>query len=191
MKREFLKELGIEDKEIINKILDENSADIGRAKGELETWKTKAETLENDIRTKDSTITNLQEQVDGIDALKQKITALETDKTNLTTQLNTEISKLQKAHAIESSVRDAKARNVKAVMALLDTDKITLKDGVLSGVTEQLEALTKGEDTSFLFGETQAPAPAGTQINNPPTGDNGGKSTTNSFADAVAKALGK
>ena len=32
MKRDFLKNLGIEDKEIIDKILDENSADIGRAK---------------------------------------------------------------------------------------------------------------------------------------------------------------
>ena len=32
MKREFLKNLGITDEEVINKILDENSNDIGKVK---------------------------------------------------------------------------------------------------------------------------------------------------------------
>ena len=42
MKRKFLEDLGLE-KEVIDKILDENSADIGRAKGELETVKNQLE----------------------------------------------------------------------------------------------------------------------------------------------------
>ena len=37
MKRKFLEDLGLEDKDTIDKILDENSSDIGKAKGELET----------------------------------------------------------------------------------------------------------------------------------------------------------
>ena len=41
MKRDFLKNLGIEDKDIIDKIMDENSSDIGKAKGELQTYKDK------------------------------------------------------------------------------------------------------------------------------------------------------
>ena len=59
MKREFLKNLGIEDKELIDKILDENSSDIGRAKGELDTYKTKVEELDKQIKAKDDKIATL------------------------------------------------------------------------------------------------------------------------------------
>ena len=192
MKRDFLKDLGIEDKEIINQILNENSADIGRAKGELETYKSRVTDLENDVRAKDAEIATLKTQVGDVTALNNKITQLETDKTNLTNELNTKVSQIQKAHAIESGVRDAKAKNIKAVMALLDMDKITYENGELSGITEQLDALKSGEDTSFLFGEAQAAPPSGTHVNNPPSGGNGGNPpTSKSLAEAVAKALAK
>ena len=189
MRRDFLKNLGIEDNDIISKILDENSADIGRAKGELDTYKTKVTDLENDIKTKDATIATLQSKADMVDGLNQKVTQLETDKTNLTNELNTKVSEIQKTHAIENGVRDAKAKSVKAVVAHLDMGKITFEDGELKGLTEQLDALKGGEDTSFLFGDAQG-APAGTHINNPPNGGNGGNPpTSKSLAEAVGKAL--
>lgn len=192
MKRDFLKNLGIEDTEIISKILDENSADIGRAKGELDTYKTKVTNLENDIKSKETEISTLKTQVADAATLNQKISQLEADKTSLTNELNTKVSQIQKSHAIESGVRDAKARNVKAVIAQLDMDKITFENGELSGLTEQLDALKSGDDTSFLFGESQSGAPAGTHINNPPNGGNGGTPpTSKTFAEAVAKALNK
>lgn len=191
MKRDWLKSLGIEDKEIIDKILDENSADIGRAKGDLETYKQKVTDLENDIKTKNATISTLQSKADQVDGLNQKISQLETDKTNLTNDLNTKVSQIQKAHAIEGSIRDAKGKNVKAIMALLDMEKITYENGELGGITEQLEALASAEDSSMLFGDSQK-APSGTHPNNPPSGGNGGTPpTSKTFADAVAKALGK
>ena len=190
MKRDFLKNLGIEDKDIIDKILDENSADIGNAKGELNTYKNKVLELENDIKNKDNEIADLTKKVGNTDALNEKITQLETDKTNLTNELNTKVSTLQKAHAIESGVRDAKAKNVKAVMALLDMDKITYENGELSGISEQLEALKNGDDSSFLFGADSGNPPSGTHLNNPPTGGNGGNPpTAKTFGEAIAKAL--
>ena len=163
MKRDFLKALGIEDKAIIDQILDENSADIGRAKGELDSYKTKVSELEGQIKTKDGEISTLQSKVDTIDGLNQQIAQLQTDKTNLTNDLNTKVSQIQKTHAIENGVRDAKAKSVKAVIAHLDMDKITFENDQLSGLTEQLDALKTGEDTSFLFGE-HTPAPAGTHV---------------------------
>lgn len=191
MKRDFLKNLGIEDNDIISKILDENSADIGRAKGELETYKTKVTDLEKDNKTKDDIIADLQKKVDTIDGLNQKISQLETDKTNLTNDLNTKVSTIQKDHAIEGAIRDAKGKNVKAIKALLDNEKITFENGELSGLSDQLDALKSAEDSSMLFGDVQTP-PAGTHPNNPPSGGNGGNpQTSTSFADAIAKALGK
>lgn len=186
MKREFLKNLGIEDKDIIDKIMDENSADIGRAKGELQTYKDKVTDLEGQIASKDGEIATLTQKVGDIDALNNEIAQLKTDKTNLTNELNTKVSTLQKSHAIESGVRDAKAKNVKAVMALLDMDQITYENGELSGLSEQLETLTKGEDSSFLFGTVNAPA--GTNPSNPPSGG-GNAPTSNSLSEAISKAI--
>ena len=192
MKRDFLKNLGIEDKDTIDKILDENSTDIGRAKGELETYRTKIADLENDIKTKDTTIANLQKEADKVEGLNQKISQLETDNTNLTNELNTKVSTIQKTHAIENGIRDAKGKNVKAIMALLDMDKITFENNELGGLSDQLETLKGAEDSSMLFGETKPNPPAGTHLNNPPSGGNGGNApTSKTFAEAIGKALGK
>lgn len=191
MKREFLKNLGIEDKEIIDKILDENSTDIGRAKGEVETLQTRVTTLENDIKTKDTTIADLNKKVGDVDALNQRISQLETDKTNLTNELNTKVSQIQKEHAIEGKIRDAKGKNIKAIKALLDMDKITYENDELGGLDDQLTALASAEDSSMLFGDAQA-SPAGTHPNNPPSGGNGGNPpTAKTFSDAIAKSLAK
>ena len=185
MKRDFLKSLGIEDKEIIDKIMDENSADIGRAKGELETYKTKVTNLENDIKAKDTEIETLKKSSGDVQALNDKITQLEADKTKLSDELNTKVTSLQKSHAIENGVRDAKA-----VMALLDMDKITFTDGKLDGLSTQIESLTKGEDTSFLFGDTIS-NPSGTNPGNPPGNPGGNPPTTTTLKDAIAKSLAK
>jgi chromosome segregation ATPase len=187
MKRDFLKNLGIEDKDIIDKILDENSSDIGRAKGELETYKNKVTELENELADKAKEITTLQGKAGNVDELNQKITQLETDKNNLTTELTTKVAQIQKIHAVENFAREQKAKNVKAVMAMLDMEKITYENDQLSGHTEQFDALKNGEDTSFLFGEVN-PTPSGTHVNNPPTG-NGNPPTAKSFAEAIANAL--
>lgn len=187
MRRDFLKGLGIEDKELIDKILDENSTDIGKAKGELETYKTKVADLEGLIKTKDGEIETLKKSVGDTNALNETIKQLEADKVQLTTDLNTKVSQIQKTHAIESGVRDAKAKNVKAVMALLDMDKISFENGVATGLTEQLTALKADEGSSFLFGDSVV-APAGTHPKNPPNGG-GNPPTGKSFVEAIAQQI--
>lgn len=188
MKRDFLKNLGIEDKDVIDKILDENSSDIGRAKGELQTYKDKVTELEKDISTKDTRISELEKANEEVTTLKDQVTTLQADKTKLQGDLDTKLTTLQKNHAIENSVRDAKAKNVKAVMALLDMEKITYADGKLDGLSTQLESLTKDEGTSFLFGE--AGNPSGTQPGNP-SGGNNNPPTAKTFSEAIANALNK
>lgn len=189
MKRDFLRNLGIEDKDIIDKILDENSSDIGKVKGEIDTLKTKITDLETEVTNKNAEITTLQTKANRVDTLTEQVTQLTNDKTQLTNDLNTKVAQMQKDHAIEGGLRDRNAKNVKAVMALLEMDKITFENGELKGLTEQLDALEKGEDTGFLFGTKGANAPSGTTPNNPPTGSGTTPSTSINFREAVAKAL--
>lgn len=187
MKRDFLKNLGIEDKDIIDKILDENSADIGRAKGELQSYKDKVTELEGKITDKDKEITSLTAKVGDTDALNQQIAQLKTEKTNLENDLSTKVNKIQKDHAIEGRIRDRKGKNVKAIKALLDEEKITYEDGNLSGIDDQLEALEKAEDSAMLFGAVSAPS--GTHFGRPNANGGNTPPTATSFADAIAKSL--
>lgn len=189
MKREFLKNLGIEDTDIISKILDENSADIGKAKGELQTYKDKVTELEGQITSKDGEIATLQKKVGDTDALNQQIAQLTTDKTNLTTELNTKVTQIKKDHAIEGRIRDRKGKNVKAIKALLDHEKITYENETLGGIDDQLDALASAEDSSMLFGDTNN-TPSGTHVGRP--NSNGGNNpTAKTFAEAIAANLGK
>lgn len=58
--------------------------------------------------------------------------------------------------AIKAGVRAAKARNVAAVVALLDRDKLKFAGGEVIGLDKQLAELQKGEDTAFLFEQEPA-----------------------------------
>ena len=190
MKSEFLKNLGITEQSVIDQIMAENGRDITKVRDELETYKTQNNDLKGQIGAKDNEIKSLKEQADKIEGLNQQIAQLSSDNEKLTSDLNTKVSEIQKSHAIESRVRDAKAKNVKAVIALLDMGKISFADGELSGLTEQLETLQKSEDTSFLFNDDNNHLPpVGTSVNNPPANGGNNPPTTNGLAGAIAKAL--
>lgn len=188
MKSDFLKNLGITEQSVIDQIMAENGRDVEKVRTELNTTKQQVTDLQNQITAKDGEIATLTSQVGEVETLRNENAQLKTDKTNLTNELNTKVSEIQKTYAIENGVRDAKARNLKAVIAQLDMTKITYENNELAGLTEQLEALKNGEETSFLFGDTQV-APSGTHVATPPSG--GATPTAKTFAEAVQKALGK
>lgn len=190
MKTDFLKSLGISEQSVIDQIMAENGRDINKVRDELGTYKTQVTDLQNQLGAKDNELNTLREKANQVDGLTEQVNKLTADKTQLTNDLNTKVSALQKSYAIESGLRDAKAKNVKAVMALLDMDKISYADGALTGLNEQLETLQKGEDTSFLFTNgNNHQAPSGTNVNNPPANGGNTPPTTNSLAGAIAKAL--
>ena len=189
MKTEFLKNLGITEQSVIDQIMAENGRDVSAVRTELNTYKQQVTDLQGQITAKDNEIATLNTKVGEVETLRNENAQLKTDKTNLTNELDTKVNEIKKTHAIESGVRDAKARNVKAVIAQLDISKITYENDALTGLTEQLEALKTGEETSFLFGEVHS-APAGTHVHTPPA-NGGNPQTHNSFTSAIANALGK
>jgi len=58
-------------------------------------------------------------------------------------------SEIRLSHAVDNALTQAKAKNLIAVRALLDMEGITLADGKLSGLDEQLETLM--QENSYLF----------------------------------------
>ncbi|MCC8014917.1 MAG: phage scaffolding protein [Eubacterium sp.] len=63
-----------------------------------------------------------------------------------------EIKRLNIQNAVDGALMAAGAKNVRAVRALIDFEELKpLKNGEIEGLTEQIEALSVSDDTSFLF----------------------------------------
>ena len=158
MKRKFLEDMGLS-KEQVDAILDENSQDIGKAKAdldsaqtELQNAKTEIEGLTAQIAERDNQLSELKGSAGDIDALKQQISDLQTANKTKEDEHKAEINQLKINSAVDAALVNAKAKNVKAVKALLNLDGAELaEDGTVKGLEEQILNLSKADDSKFLF----------------------------------------
>lgn len=160
MKRKFLEDMGLE-KEQVDKILDENSQDIGKAKGDsekiqkdLDATNAEVESLKGQISDRDKQLETLKNSTGDVEAMKQQIATLQADNKAKDDAHAAEIKQLKIDAAIDSALTGAKAKNNTAVKALLkDLDKAELADdGTIKGLAEQIEALQKSD--AYLFDTT-------------------------------------
>ena len=160
MKRKFLEDMGLE-KEQVDKILDENSQDIGKAKGDsekiqkdLDAANAEVESLKGQISDRDKQLETLKNSTGDVEGMKQEIAKLQADNKAKEDAHAAEIKQLKIDAAIDSALTGAKAKNNTAVKALLkDLDKAELADdGTIKGLAEQIEALQKSD--AYLFDTT-------------------------------------
>lgn len=149
MKREFLKELGLEDT-VIDKIMSENGSDIEKAKKGNKELEDKVAILESQIKEKDSKIDELAKSSDDAESLKKKIQDLQ----EANKKQASDLAQAKIDSAVELALVNAKAKNVKAAKSLLNLDNAELVDGKIKGLDEQIKALQDSD--SYLFaGETK------------------------------------
>ncbi len=118
--------------------------------------KAKLDAKINELETANQTIKQLQETVkkfDGVDVEK-----LKKDVADWEQKYNSDIGKLKLDYALETALMANKARNTKAVKALLNLDNIKLDGDKLLGLDDQLEMLRKEAD--YLF-DIEKPADDG------------------------------
>ena len=96
-------------------------------------------------------------EADQSEALRQRIRELEEAQKKLTDDHAAEIHRMRVDSAVDAALVAAKARNAKAVKALLSgLDRAELDtDGSVKGLAEQIAALQAAEDSKFLFDSAQ------------------------------------
>jgi len=162
MKREFLKELGLEDS-VIDKIMAENGKDIENAKGDVSKLEAEIKTKEKELETLQGQLKKANEQIEefkdmDIDAIKKAADDYKEKYETAKIEVGEELEKIKFEYAIDKALGQAKARNTKAVKALLDLDNLKLTDDKILGLDEQLENIKKEND--FLFeGEKKEKTP--------------------------------
>lgn len=111
-------------------------------------------TLKGQITERDTQLTTLQAAATGNEALQKQITDLQTANTAATSEMQKKLDQQALDFAIERELNKAKAKNPKAVKALLDASKIKLDGESLLGLTDQLEALKTSD--AYMFDVNQA-----------------------------------
>lgn len=143
MKREFLEGLGLE-KETIDQIMTENGNDINREKAKADEYKSQLDTAKETLKG-----------FEGVDVaqLQGEITKLNTDLANKDAEYKQKIADMEFSSVLDSAISGSKAKNVKAVKALLDLDKLKASKNQTEDIKTALEELRKSD--SYLFGSDE------------------------------------
>ena len=124
--------------------------------------------LEADIAERDKQLEDLKKAAGTSEELKKQIEQLQAENQKAAEEWQAKMAQMQLDFAIEKALAAAKAKNAKAVKALLDMEKVKLDGDKLLGLDDQLKALQQSD--SYLFGES-GKVGSGT---NPPGAGTGG-----------------
>ena len=153
MKRDFLKDLGLEP-EVIDKIMAQYGADIEKLKAENSAQAENIKTLNAEIEGKNNQIAGLTSQNKELDELKQKFSQIQEQKKMAEDKFNTDLRELKIKNALEKELTKAKAKNQQVIMPLLaDFIKNAELDenNNIKGLDQKIKELADHDETSFLF----------------------------------------
>lgn len=105
---------------------------------------------EKNLENANVTLEELKKNAGLSDEYKKQIEELKSSNSKAQEEYKAQLKQLRIDSAIDSALTSAKARNIKATKALLDSSKILVSDtGEVSGIKEQLDSIVK--DNPFLF----------------------------------------
>jgi len=197
MKRDFLTNLGIE-KETIDSIMAEHGkaltatkAKLTESETQLAEVQTKVTGLEESLTKRDADIETLKKSDETNEVLKTQLAEMQTKYDADKAEAEKKLIQAKTDSAIELALTNAKAKNIKTVLPLLDAEKLALDGNMLKGMDKQLETIKT--DNPFLFESVEAdPTPPATpQITvggNPQGTPPGEKSWRDRMKENVAKA---
>lgn len=169
MKKEELVKLGLDEEtaeKVANALAEELKGFVPKSR--FDEVNNAKKTAEDTVKERDQQIESLK-SAGNVDDLKQQITTLQNENKAKDEAHAAELLKVRIDSDVEAALTEAKAKNHKAVKALLDLEKAELgDDGKVKGLREQIAALTKAEDSKFMFNAVTAPKMKGAK-----TGEDG------------------
>jgi hypothetical protein len=148
MKKEDLIAMGLTDEQA-QKVMDSLDGNFV-TKSRFNEVNEENKTLKKSVSDRDKQLEDLKKSSGDNAALQQQISDLQKANADQQKAHDAELMQLKLDNAVELALSDAKAKNSKAVKAMLDMSKVKVgEDGKLSGFDEQLEALKKSDGYMF------------------------------------------
>ena len=115
------------------------------------------------VKERDKQLEDVKKSTGDNEELKKQIETLQAENKASKEKYEADIKKMQIDNAVQVALKDAGAKNVTALMALLkDLDKAELaEDGTVKGLADQIQALQKSESYLFDIKNTEPPKPSG------------------------------
>lgn len=155
MKKEDLIKIGIEDDELQKQLMILHGKDIEAHKTQIAETQSQIETVQGQLAEANTTIEGFKEL--DVDGIKAKADEYKQAFEQAQQQAAEQINQLKFDHALVGALGEAKAKNPKAVKALLNHNDLKLaEDGSIIGLKDQLEAIKSEND--YLF-ESDQPTP--------------------------------
>lgn len=148
MKREFLKSLELSD-EVIDKIMAENGNDINGLKAKQAELESQINDYKTQVSERDKQLEELKKSAGDSESLKEQINKLQEDNKKASEAYEAKIKEMGIENAVNVALSNAKAKNAKAVRALLDLTDAQLDGEVIKGLDKQIEKLK--ESDAYLF----------------------------------------
>lgn len=145
MKREDITALGIEDKDVLDKILAINGADIEKHKNQVQTLTAERDGLKTQLGEANT-------KLEGYDP------EWKTKATQAQQEAEAQLAGMKLDFALDRALAAAKARDTVSVRAHLKTENLKLDGDQIIGLDEQLKTLQT--DKAFLFEEAAPQASA-------------------------------
>lgn len=184
MKRDLLKEHGFSEEQI-NFVMAQNGKDVNALNDKINGLTSERDGLQKQIDDRDEQLTTLKKSAKDNEELQSQIKQLQDENKTAKQNYQDQLAKQNKSFKIEGALRDAKAKNIKTVLPLIDTEKVSVNDdGSLNGLSEQLDAVKK--DNSFLF-EADQPKPNVTLSNKFSNNDN--NNSGDGLVDRIAQRM--
>ena len=160
MTREFLKNLGLEDA-VIDNILNENMADIGKEKARTTAAKADIADAQGKLSAAVSELETLKKSSGDAAAVQQQLTELQAKYDKDTGDLRTQLADRDYADAIGRAItgkglKFSSKSAERAFTAALKEQKLELKDGELTGLDDFIKAQREADPAAFA---SDRPAP--------------------------------
>lgn len=137
----------VSQEDVLKAIEDETKDRVPRSR--LNDKNDEIKELKDQLASRDSQLEELKKQVTDNAELTTKIQELQSENEKVVTEYEAKLTQKEFDYALDGALRDAKAKNPKAVKALLDIQAVKLADGKIEGLEDQLKALRTSDD--YLF----------------------------------------
>lgn len=156
MTRQELEDLGL-NKEQADKVLNINKADVEDAGKEVQTENAN---LKKQVKERDKQLEDLKASAGDNEELKKQIKQLQEDNKTQAAAHEKELTQLKIDTAVDKALTESGAKNIKAARALLNLDDAALSDdGLVKGLSEQIDKLKTDDGSKFLFNEPEQSPP--------------------------------
>ena len=163
LKREMLINAGINDKEVVDEIMQAYGAGIEHARTQAKQELTaENETLKQQLETQSKTLEDLKKSSEDNATVKQTLEKLQQEYEQYKVESDSKLQQINKTNAIALALKDVKAHDSDVLMKLIDIDKIELgEDG-----KPKLDEVVNGvrESKPFLFEQEQVQQQSQPQI---------------------------